>query len=209
MSDSKSFNRGDWVLHPRRPEWGEGVVEEVTNINHEGRPAQRLIVKFANHGLATINTGLAPLVRKEHSAAVGAAAGNGRGNNGWLNALGTTKPPTDELTKLPDAMTDPFVAVNKRIQATLDSYRYAGDARNPRTLLDWAVAQTGLQDPLSKYTRHELEQAFPRFARDRENHLFELVRQVKRAGQQYLLQEIKQATTHPLSKDALNKAMAR
>lgn len=209
MPEVITFREGDRVIHPRRPEWGDGVVESVTPIDHDGRPAQRVNVKFANQGSVIINTGVAPLLRKEALAAVGShASSSAKSAGGWIGSL-ESKPQADALVRLPDAMTDPFLAINKRLLATLDSYRYASDPRNPRLLFDWAIAQTGLNDPLSKYTRHELEQAFPRYARDRDNHLYELIRAIKRQNNPQILQEALQATNHNAGKEALKKALQR
>ena len=45
--------------------------------------------------------------------------------------------------------------------------------------MDWAVAQTGLDDPLSRFTRHELEQHFDRWAYEREQHLSKLLQEAR------------------------------
>lgn len=137
------------------------------------------------------------------SASAGASGGSGGG--GWLAQLeranGHAK---HELWELPKTMTDPFASLGQRLDATLDSYRFSTE---PRSLIDWAVAQTGLNDPLSKYTRHELEQAFPRFARDRDQHLVSLVRQIKRKGDLLLLTQASQKTRYASARNALQKAM--
>ncbi|MCX5659282.1 MAG: hypothetical protein NTW19_06110 [Planctomycetota bacterium] len=130
----------------------------------------------------------------------------GNPGTGWLGGLGE-KRTGEELYKLPDVMTDPFATHARRLQATLDSYRFGTDGRDPRLLLDWAVAQTGLNDPLTKYTRPELEQAFPRYNRDRENHLFELVRFMKRQGEAATLNKMVQEATLPAARAALQRAI--
>jgi len=223
MAELVQFKRGEVLYHPRRPEWGEGVVEQAVNINHEGAPAQRLVITFANHGRVTINTAIATLVPKEdfssmlpssssaatvnHSVSTKHAPPAGR--VGWLDALDQSRNggETHELWRLPEAMTDPFQPLSKRLQATLDSYRFGNDPRHARNILDWAVAQTRLNDPLSKYARHELEQGFRRFARDRDNHLFDLVRQLKRQSGQNVLAQAVQAATDPLTKQTLERAI--
>lgn len=216
MAESDPFRLGEIVVHPRRPEWGDGVIDQAMTITHEGKPAQRLIVRFANHGQVTINTGVAPLLRKEavvpmrdHSTIVSetssrlALAAKEKSAGGWLDSLGE-KRNGKELYSLPEAMTDPFASLSKRLQATLDSYRFSTE---PRSLIDWGVVQTGLNDPLSKYTRHDLEQAFPRFARDRDQHLVELVRQIKRQGKAEVFNEVLQATSNATARNALQRAM--
>lgn len=206
MSDPHRFQRGDLVVHPRRPEWGQGVVKDANPINHQGTLAQRLAVEFANKGRVVINTAVAPLAPKGSSnlmTRTGSPESNAAG--GWLSQLEqATGNGSHELWELPEAMTDPFAPVGRRLQATLESYRFDTSARS---LIDWAVVQTGLDDPLSKYTRHELEQAFPRFARDRDQHLNQLVRQIKRSGDQATLQDAMRQAKLPAARSALSKAM--
>lgn len=210
-----AFKHGDQVMHPRRPEWGSGVVREVRPVLHEGTQAQRVAVDFANKGRVVINTAVAPLELKGNgetmsrtttlSGTEAAAHSGGKANGGgWLGALeratGGTK---NELWDLPTPMTDPFASLAQRLEATADSYRFSTD---PRSLIDWASAQTGLDDPLSKYTRSELEQAFPRFARDRDAHLKNLVWQLKRRGELSVIQGLIRSTRVPAARAALERA---
>lgn len=232
MTQAQRFSTGDQVAHPRRPEWGSGVVRQVQAITHEGRPAQRLAVDFANKGRVVINTALAPLKLRDPqqgssqpndsqgneenmtriagstagtSLSKAASAAPSSGGGGWLAQLERASGHrSHELWDLPHAMTDPFESLGKRLSATLDSYRFSTE---PRSLIDWAVIQTGLNDPLSKYTRSELEQAFPRFARDRDEHLRDLVRQLKRKGDNETIQATLRATKLPAASNALQRAM--
>lgn len=104
---------------------------------------------------------------------------SGGGGSGWLDAMDPDGSKSNELWDLPDELSDPFASLVDRLKATLQTYRFSTE---PRALMDWAIVQTGLNDPLSKYTRSELEQAFPRYVRDRDGHLKDLVRQLKRAN---------------------------
>lgn len=122
---------------------------------------------------------------------------------GWLAELDGSANKANELWALPDAMVDPFSSLGDRLRATLQTYKFSTE---PRPLMDWAVIQTGLNDPLSKYTRHELEQAFPRFARDRDNHLKDLVRQLKRANDFATLKDCGRGL-FPAAQSALDKAI--
>lgn len=200
------FQRGDVVKHLRRPEWGRGEVKESRAITHEGRAAQRLTVHFANKGRVVINTAVAPLEkhRSDESMSRNSTSTATADSGGWLAQLeranGQRK---HELWDLPAAMTDPFASPAQRLHATLDSYRFSTE---PRSLIEWATMQTGLDDPLSKYTRSELEQAFPRFVRDRNQHLFDLARQIKRKGDTHTLQQAMAQTRVPAAKQALQKA---
>jgi len=130
---------------------------------------------------------------------------SGPSSRGWLGALADSNGNTEhELTALPETMTDPFGSIASRLVATLDSYRFSTEAR---CLLDWAVAQTGLDDPLTKYTRHELEEAFPRFTRQRDRHLQDLVRQIKTQGKIEVLNDVMAKTHHAAASQALQDAM--
>lgn len=218
MAQKNCYQRGDVVTHPRRPEWGQGTVREARPITHQGQSAQRLAVDFANKGRVVINTAVATLSPKgldvpmtrtsaptapasSDAAAKPASASGG----GWLSALeranGSEK---HELWDLTGPMTDPFATLSQRLEATLDSYKFSTE---PRSLIDWAVVQTGLDDPLSKYTRSEMEQAFGRFARDRDQHLHSLIRQLKRKGEAAVLNQMLSRLRLPAAKSALQKAM--
>lgn len=206
MANSKRYRRGDVVVHPSRPEWGQGVVREALLTTHRGKPAQRLSIEFANKGRVVINTAVAPLAPKgrakpmSQSTATTAAA-----RGGWLASLEqSTNDNPHELWELPEAMTDPFATSTKRLEATLESFRFSTEARR---LIDWAVAQTGLNDPMTKYTRQDLEQAFHRFARDRDQHLHGLVRQIKRSGNAHLIEQAAARTAIPEARTALEQAM--
>lgn len=168
------YHRGDRVRHAVRPEWGEGVVEQAA-VAPGDSGAQRLVVSFANHGRVTINTAFASIVPANGSA-------NDNTGQGWLDrvaATGNGGATPKQLSDLPDGCTDPFASLTKRLKATLDLYRFE---RTPLALMEWAVAQTGLTDPLSEHSRHDLEQNFLTFERQRESQLIALVKDAKRQG---------------------------
>jgi len=208
MPSSTRFKKGDVVVHTRRPEWGRGVVDQATAIKHEGQDAQRLVIQFTNHGRVTVNTAVALLANKGSEVGMthttgSASFSSSSSNQGWLGALESNP---NELWALPEAMTDPFVSLGSRLKATLESYRFSTEARS---LIDWAVAQTGLADPLSKYNRHELEQAFARFERDRGLHLNSLVGEIKKKGRGDLLDQQMNEPHRAEAKNALKKAIRR
>ena len=207
MAEVPQFLPGDVVIHPRRREWGHGVVERAQQIAHQGKAGQRLVVAFANHGRTVINTAVAPLLLKDTTEQMSSSTSRRPSHRGWLDTLAESNGRSEpELSALPEAMTDPFASIGARLLATLDSYRYSTEAR---LLLDWAVAQTGLDDPLTKYTRHELEEAFPRFARTRDRHLRELVRQLKAEGKIELLNETIARTHNAAASASLQAALRR
>jgi len=206
MNSGLRFKQTDVVYHPTRPEWGQGIVQKVEGVTHQGRKAQRLTIDFAHKGRVVINTAVITLSTKgcEHVMKPTTTEADGL-TVGWLSNLERqNNGAAHELWQLPEAMTDPFVSPTRRLQATLDSFRFSTE---PRSLIEWAVAQTGLDDPLTKYTRHELEQAFSRFKRDRDVHLVDMVRTFKRNGDAKLLHDAMRTLHLPAAKQALAKAM--
>jgi len=195
------YQQGDVVTHPRRPEWGQGVVKTAQAIVHEGSAAQRLSIEFANHGRVVINTAVAPLAPKGNKQTMSSSIAAGKG---WLDQLERSNKNSHELWELPEALTDVFSSDLQRLNATLDSYKYTTE---PRPLIDWAVVQTGMNDPLTKYTRHDLEQAFARFARNRDLHLKELIRQLKRNGKHQTLAQARSQCKVLAGQSALERAM--
>jgi hypothetical protein len=206
MTDSRQFRPGDLVLHPRRPEWGDGVVDEASPVVTPEGKGQRLVIRFQNHGRVTINTSVAPLVSKESVNAMSSTSTtySSSTGQGWLGALSKNSRSDHELHRLPDPMTDPFQSLARRLEATVESFKFSTEARS---LIDWAVAQTGLNDPLSKYTRHELELGFARFARDRELHLRDLVKQLRSQGKLAVAEEVARTAKIATGRAALQKAI--
>ena len=79
---------------------------------------------------------------------------------------------------LPEPTRDPFASLADRLKATLNLYRFTADGSS---ILDWASVQTRLADPLSRFTRAELEQEFGRFSHERDTHLRSLIRDAQRS----------------------------
>jgi hypothetical protein len=211
MHAAGPFKCGDVVVHRLRPEWGDGVVRKVQRLAPSQEGVQRLLVDFAHRGPVTLHTGMAPLVMKTATVARPAQETGSemtthttQNSRGWLAALEQRTQTGNPLTQLPESMTDPFLSNLRRLQATLDSYRYS---REPRSLIEWAIVQTGLTDPLSRYTRSELEQAFPFYCGTRDNHLRDLVRQMKRNGELSTLNRVLSETRLPAAQRALQQAM--
>ena len=216
MNKPLHFKVGDKVAHPKKPEWGTGVVVHAQPATHEGIAAQRLRVDFANKRNTTINTAIAPLVSGDQINQSFTPPPKGLGQDmsmstntskpgaGWLDELEGANGGKRELWDIPDACDDAFSSDEQQLDACLDTFKYNTD---PGPLFQWAVVQTRLDDPLTKYTRVELEQAFPRYARDRDNRLFELVRQMKRNGQIDLLRKKAQQCPHRTGRQLLEKAI--
>ncbi|WP_432799255.1 DUF3553 domain-containing protein [Poriferisphaera sp. WC338] len=204
MGMHEQYQRGDKLFHLKRPEWGQGVVAQATTITHEGNLAQRLSIDFPNKGRVVINTAVAPLATQGNFTDMNTTGLQEKKSGGWLGALekaagvSTAK----ELWDLPEKLSDPFLSNMERLVATLETFRFSTE---PRSLIDWAIVQTSLNDPLSKYTRHELEQAFPRFERDRNLHLKTIVIQLKREGQLPAVKSLAAKIKHPAAKEAMEK----
>jgi hypothetical protein len=171
------YQFGDRVRHVRRPEWGVGTITRVEEAAIGGKPVQRVTVNFANAGVKKLlgsRAELEPVSEQQVELAT-----NGRGiqewdrmrASGWLTDVADRKV-TEEMTKLPEPSRDPFASLTRRLTATLELYRFD---RTGRSLVDWAVAQSGLNDPLSRFTRQELEQLFDRWAVELDSHLARLL----------------------------------
>ena len=175
MTEHLTFKPGDRVRHEKRPEWGIGHIKRVENTRIGDKDAQRLTINFPNGGLKTLSTLGAVL------SIVDGPSGNGHNSeegetllekeetseSGWLGEISNDNP-EDAMTQLPTEATDPFASSDSRLKATLNLYRFNSDGGS---LIDWAVARSGLDDPLSRFNRHELEQFFDRWCFIRDQHL--------------------------------------
>jgi len=227
MSQRRLFEIGQRVRHRARPEWGEGVVHTAQAVTTNGRTAQRLTVAFAHHGRVTLNTAHADLelasttpnsnqtdepknTMHSTSRTSDRSADQPRSNGGgWLGRLeSATGRGSDNgsLTALPEAATDPFASLSARLKATAELFRFSTE---PRSLIDWAVAQTGLDDPLSHYNRHELEEQFRVFDQARQAHLRELLSTARRTSDANADQAIQSLKTHsdPQVRQAIERAL--
>jgi len=186
MSEQR-FSSGDRVRHGSKPEWGIGTVikaEIAHDLPSNGHAPQRLTVRFPNAGLKTLVTSYAELTHvngndlhaTEHTEI--ARYWDQMSESDWLGPMAKKKI-EQAMMSLPQDVRDPFNSVVKRLSLTLGLYRFN---RSGRGLIDWAVAQTGLDDPLSRFTRQELEQRFDRWAFERENHLVKLLQEARAPG---------------------------
>lgn len=158
------FEMGDRVLHPTKPEWGPGLVVAAKTARQDGRPCQRLDVRFDQVGLKTISTAFVEL-----QALTGDAPAHGLPDAPEAD-------PRERLMKLAEAATDPFSTPVARLRGTLAQYRYTRDGSG---LIAWATSQTGMTDPLTTFSRHELEDAFDLWRRQLDMHLVKVSREAK------------------------------
>ncbi len=199
LTEKRTFKFGDSVLNTARPEWGPGTVTRAERVIHEGQAAQRLNVRFPTVGLKTLHTGAVDLVPADENSAAQSVAQR----SGWIAELEGNKP-ADIMVRLPADASDPFKSLWQRLQFTIGLYRFS---REPRALTDWAVAQSGLTDPLTRFSRHELETFFDRWARNRDAHLVELVREASRTDQRQVDQLL--AAAQPEVRQVLRRPHAR
>ncbi len=176
---------GDRVRVPSKPEWGVGTVTRAAAAHVRGNPCWTLTIRFPNAGIKSINTAAGTLERVEDTTeegggetAVAIAEAEAVAGDDLLGPQAQRRVES-LMIGLPESCTDPFRSIPARVEATLDLYRFDGSGRS---LVDWAVAQTGLDDPLSRFNRQELETHFRRWEQVRDSHLAKLAYEAKQKG---------------------------
>lgn len=196
---ANTWSFGDRVTHADRPEWGVGQVTAVQPIIVEGRPSQRLTIRFERAGVKTLASGVAN-IRK--------ADGNPGTTSPIEAKVDAARPSEAELAKrlssLPENAVDPFIPLPQRLATTLGLYRFSDTGGS---LLDWAAMQTGLGDPLSHFLRHDLEIHFAAFRRALDRHAGELASQLARQDKSALATITSQAPQ--AGQQALRRSLAR
>ena len=182
MTTPPRFEFGEQVRHARRPEWGVGAITRAEDVTVDGTRAQRLSVRFPGVGVKTLVTSQAQLERVSGDDGDGPAADDHTAEvqnwdrmtrTDWIAPIAERK--LDEaMVAIPDRVKDPFLEPRERLARAVDLWRYD---RTGHGLIDWAIAQTGMDDPLSRFNRHELEQFFDRWALERDAWLARLVRE--------------------------------
>jgi hypothetical protein len=189
---------------------------------HEGKPCQRLTIRFSRGGLKTISTAFADLrpaseaplamFAKRFAAAPEEPVRNGKSRDDTddLRGNGESEPTMQDvldraasleaLQKLPENINDPFVPIMKRVQATLDLYKLWD---KPAGVLDWATIQTGLRDPMSMMSRHELEAQMDRFRISLDGHLKKILKDARREDAKAV--DVALAQCGPAAKAALRR----
>ncbi|MBY0308614.1 MAG: DUF3553 domain-containing protein [Phycisphaerales bacterium] len=183
----KQWAFGDRVVHAGRPEWGVGIVAGVVAERHEGRACQKLTIRFDHAGIKTISTAHADLRPESELPMLGAVDPNPENDPLKAPAGPSSK---EIMLRLPEAATDPFSTARTRVLASVAMYRF-GD--HPGALLDWAVAQSGLKDPMTRFNRHELEEFFRRWVQVRDEHFREMCFHLKRTDPALLAEALKVA----------------
>ncbi len=193
------FSIGDRVTHAGKPEWGAGTVVSAGASEHEGAPCQRLSVRFERAGLKTLSTAFADIRPAAQIASVLKPKPEAHhdplpiesADHRQLLAI---------MTAMPEPARDPFASPAQRLKATLDLYRFGPEGAR---LIDWAAAQSGLPDPLSRFNRHELEEYYRMFEKNLHAHLSRVVRDANNVPADELVRIAKSAP--PPAQRALQK----
>jgi Protein of unknown function (DUF3553) len=177
-----AFKMGDKVRSSKRPEWGEGSVMKIEAITFQGKTDQRIYVRFAAVGMKTLLASAADLIPADgsgddvltaiHRATTLTDVEKSK-EGGWLGTI-ERRGPEEVMTSLPPAATDPFLSLRKRLENTLGLYRFDGK------LIDWAVAQSGVTDPMTRFNRNQLEQFWQRWKFALDAHLVSLLGEARR-----------------------------
>lgn len=167
----RQWGIGDKVVHAGKPEWGVGEIRSAESVLSDGKPGQRLTVRFDRGGVKTLATPFADLRPADSVPRWTEPPANG------ATALEAMPELVERMTSIPEPATDPFRSRRARLESTLGLYRFSGTGAS---LLDWAAVQSGLKDPLSRFSRHELEEFFQRFRGALDTHLKRLALEVKR-----------------------------
>jgi hypothetical protein len=191
------WKRGDRLVHASRPEWGVG---EVTSAQPgDGNGQQTLTIRFTRAGAKTLSTAHAPLELAEDVPILEKALAE---RAGWSDQSAAVV--EEVMTAIPERARDPFTSLTDRLRFTLDLYRFT-DTGAP--LIDWAAAQSGLPDPLSRFNRHELEQFFRKFRMNLDAHLRTIADQARQSDQALFDQAAAEAP--PEARFALKRIHAR
>lgn len=175
LKSNTSISFGDQVRHPKYPEWGTGAVTKVEQTAIDGNPATRVSVRFKNAGLKTFAGNTLPVEVLVSDYVMPGDQDISRPAIAEVEDLeesGLTQAVQQKLQEimlsLPLGCRDPFNTVEYRLNRTLDLYKYDLSGKG---LMEWAMVQTGMDDPLSRFNRTELEAYFKQFACERDQHL--------------------------------------
>jgi len=193
MHDKKSsmamtataFKMGDKVRSIKRPEWGEGSIIKLEAINFQGKADHQMYVRFATAGVKTLLASAADLIAANgasddvmatiHRASTLSEV-ESKQEAGWLGSIERRRP-EEVMTSLPPAATDPFLSLRKRLENTVALYRF--DVPSGR-LIEWAIAQSGVDDPMSRFNRNQLEGFFQRWKFELDAHFGRLLGEARR-----------------------------
>lgn len=167
---------GQSVQLASRLDWGVGRVLRVIALMQNGSPVHRVEVQFST-GTRQLVTPPARLI---------APTPEPQREAGWLDSIGG-RTLDDRLRAVPTDVLLVLGAPTARLAAVLPLYEYGDD---PASLMRWAGRQTQLGDPLSKWSRDELQVAFQHFCNERDAHLRAMGALVRQSGGPEALQSV-------------------
>ena len=178
-----TYKKGDRVRHPSRPEWGIGVVSKIEVVTRGSSTDLRVWVRFPSIGEKTLLASAAALEILEdqsfsssvHSRPSVMDFDVAQGG-GWLGSI-SKQTANDLMTTLPGEATDPFAHPKRRLEVTIKLYRFDG---TPARLVEWSIAQSGLDDPMARFNRQELEQLYKKWMFNLDAHLLKLLGEFRR-----------------------------
>lgn len=184
------------VCNAARPEWGVGKVASVQPTPVDGKPAQRVTIEFPT-GRRTLVVPPARLVEPRPEPQRGA---------GWLDVLGKSTL-DDQLRQLPEEVTEMIGTPRQRVAALAPLYRYD---ETPAGLSRWACDRVEVADPLSQWSRDELQVAFRVFSHERDGYLRSALAILRRDEGPDAVKELLdglEPTTAARMRDALQKPL--
>jgi len=172
-----------------RPEWGTGTVLRVQAAQVGGRRAHRVSVQFSvGHRTLIVPPArlAAPIPEPQRQA-------------GWLEGVGRTAL-DDRLRALPESVIDVLGSPRTRLAAVMPLYEISEESES---LLSWARRQTGVGDPLSRWSRDELLAALRDFNVERDAHLRNLAAVIKLKEGPQALRDLLTEMPGPIAEAAL------
>lgn len=187
--------RGQKVQVPGKPDWGVGTVLKVQETTANGAPLCRITIQFP-HGTRTLQSPPARLAPPQAEI---------ERKQGWLDSIGG-RTIDERLKQLPDDVIRVLGTPLQRLAVVLKTYAYTDD---PKSLIRWARAQTGLADPLSQWSRDELSIAFGVYCNERDAHLRNLAALVIQTEGRPSLDELLAKIDDDAARAAVSAALRR
>jgi hypothetical protein len=180
-----------------RPEWGNGNVLTIKPATMNGRPVHRVSIQFAT-GHRVLMVPPAILIGPEALSEPEIPAT-------WIETI-AGRTPDDRLRLVPASATEVLGSPTARVAALAPYYEI--DPDDEKALLRWARGQSGIPDPLVRWTRDELQSAFRAFCTERDDHLRGLLATAKQARGQEAVDEALSAAS-PRARYAMLEVLRR
>lgn len=141
-----------------KPDWGVGVVERVQSTTIAGQPQHRVTVMFPVVGQKKLVVPPARLAQPTEGPTRA---------QGWLDQI-AGRALDDRLRKLPSDVEHMIGTTRDKLAAITRLYEFEDE---PKSLQRWAQRITGAADPLSLWSRDELQLSFGAFCGERDSYL--------------------------------------